>query len=77
MEDTHARPSEELIKNAYRQLLDSGLSLAKMRDAALADHLLPSHSSVREVVGRSIAWKVAHLYAEGVFSDSFPASSCS
>ncbi|KAF5381115.1 hypothetical protein D9615_003910 [Tricholomella constricta] len=59
MDDTHVRPAEELIKNAYHQLLSSGMSLAKMRDAALADRLLPSHDDTRGVVGRSIAWKVS------------------
>ncbi|GLB35004.1 putative protein with domain in Tre-2, BUB2p, and Cdc16p [Lyophyllum shimeji] len=77
MEDTHWRPSQELIKDAYGHLLDSGLSLAKLRDAALTNHFLPSLSSARGLVGRSIAWKLFLTSEEPLQLSSYPVSGAS
>ncbi|KAH0583932.1 hypothetical protein H2248_009520 [Termitomyces sp. 'cryptogamus'] len=70
------RPSEAFIKNAYDQLLRSGMSLAKIKDSVLADRLLVSHGSLG-VVGRSIAWKLFLTSEEPLSPSSLPARSSS
>ncbi|KAG6854323.1 hypothetical protein C0991_008218 [Blastosporella zonata] len=76
MEATSVRPSEVLIKKAYSQLLNSGASLAKLRDSALADRLLLPRSTTG-VAGRSIAWKLFLTSEEPLNPSSSPVRSLS
>ncbi|KAG5646642.1 hypothetical protein DXG03_002632 [Asterophora parasitica] len=76
MSDTHVQPAEELIIKAYDRLLDS-MSLAKVRDTALADRLFPSNDDAKGVAGRSIAWKLFLTSEEPLQLSSSPMRSAS
>ncbi|KAF8274226.1 rab-GTPase-TBC domain-containing protein [Lactarius quietus] len=61
-EDTHTRPSTAALKKSYDHLFNSGLSISKIKDAALGGRLFdldvsnPFASS--GMPGRSLAWKI-------------------
>ncbi|KAG6820607.1 hypothetical protein H0H93_014523 [Arthromyces matolae] len=57
--------------NAYHQLVNSGVSLAKMRDTALGGRLLASQGSTA-IIGRSIAWKLFLMSEEPLSPSSLP-----
>jgi hypothetical protein len=43
---------------AHDHFFNSGMTLPKLRDSALADRLLPFMGESTQITGRSIAWKV-------------------
>ncbi|KAK0459657.1 RabGAP/TBC [Desarmillaria tabescens] len=54
----------ESVEKAFHNLFSSGTSLAKIKDASLADRLFPFSDDVLEVPGRSIAWKLFLVQSE-------------
>ncbi|KAH9063811.1 RabGAP/TBC [Lactarius deliciosus] len=61
-EDTHTRPSTAALKSSYDYFFNSGLSISKIKDAALAGRLFDLDESnsfaSSGVPGRSLAWKI-------------------
>ncbi|KAG7452579.1 RabGAP/TBC [Guyanagaster necrorhizus] len=61
---TTARARIESVEKAFHSLFSSGTSLAKIKDASLADRLFPFSDDVLEIPGRSIAWKLFLVRSE-------------
>ncbi|KAA1471287.1 hypothetical protein DENSPDRAFT_819379 [Dentipellis sp. KUC8613] len=57
-DETHTRPPVEEVKAAYHHLFHSGLSLSKIKDAALGGRLFDTPDDSNGVPGRSISWKI-------------------
>ncbi|KAJ7582790.1 rab-GTPase-TBC domain-containing protein [Mycena floridula] len=53
-----SRASMDSLHHFFDRLFNSGTTLSKIRDAALADRLLEFSPDSIEVVGRSLAWKL-------------------
>ncbi|KAK0503183.1 RabGAP/TBC [Armillaria luteobubalina] len=59
-----ARARIESVEKAFHNLFRSGTSLAKIKDASLADRLFPFTDDALEIPGRSIAWKLFLVQSE-------------
>ncbi|KAF8231329.1 RabGAP/TBC [Tricholoma matsutake] len=62
----------EKLRSSYSYLFNSGLSISKIKDAALTTRFLPSSTDGTTVAGRSIAWKLFLTSEEPLQSSSTP-----